>query len=84
MAVTVERTPNPAAAKFIVGVPVGGPSTYRDPEDADAFVAEILAIEGVRSVFLTADFVTVTADPAFDWDVGAPEIAQILELAFAS
>lgn len=84
MAVTVERTPNPAAAKFIVGVPVGGPSTYRDPEDADAFIAEILAIEGVQSLFLTADFVTVTADPGFDWDAEAQGICDILESTFGA
>lgn len=83
MSVTVEGTPNPAAVKFVVGVPVGGPATYRDSEGAEPFVAEILAIDGVTSVFMTANFVTVSATPGFDWDAATPTVSSILESAFA-
>ena len=83
MDIRVERTPNPAAMKFTVGVPVGGPSTFAEPDGAPEYAAQILAIDGVRSVFSTADFVTVTADPAIDWDAQVPAIVSILDEAFA-
>ncbi|MDX1468761.1 MAG: NifU N-terminal domain-containing protein, partial [Acidimicrobiia bacterium] len=69
MAVRFEPTPNPNAGKFTVGVSVGGPATYLPGSEPDEpFVADILAIEGVTSVFLTADFVTVSKAPTTSWD----------------
>jgi hypothetical protein len=82
MAIRVDRTPNPAAMKFTVGQPVGGPATVTDPEGADAWLADILGIDGVASVFMTADFVTLTAAPATDWDVVTPRVVEILEARF--
>ena len=82
MPVTVERTPNPAAMKFIVGSAVGGPVTYTNAEDADPRVAPILALDGVRNVFLTADFVTVSGTPEVDWEAIVPTITDTLETSF--
>ena len=82
MDIKAERTPNPAAMKFSVGVPVGGPSTFTDAEGSPTFAADILGIAGVRSVFTTSDFVTVTADPSIDWDSAAGEIIDILASTF--
>lgn len=82
MGIRVERTPNPAAMKFTVGSPVGGPTTVTAGADTEPWLADILDIDGVASVFMTADFVTVTAGADTDWDVVAPRIAEILESEF--
>lgn len=82
MAVRIERTPNPAAMKFTVGTPVGGPATVTSPDDADPWAARILGIDGVASLFMTADFVTVTAEPSVSWDEISATIAGILEDEF--
>lgn len=68
--------------KFCVGTVVGGPATISDPAGADGWVATILAMDGVASVFMTADFVTVTTTPGVDWEVLAPEVVDILEAEF--
>ena len=68
--------------KFSVGTAVGGPATISDPVGAEGWVATVLAIDGVASVFMTADFVTVTATPGVDWDALAPEVVDILEAEF--
>lgn len=83
MTVNVEQTPNPNALKFSVGVPVGGPGTYAkgaDPEED--FVAGLLALDGVTSVFFTADFVTISKTPDGSWDAIRPEATAILESHF--
>jgi hypothetical protein len=69
MPVTVNSTPNPNAVKFTVGVPVGGPTTFvpSQPTD-DALGSSLLALPGVASVFLTADFVTVNKLPDAEWE----------------
>jgi hypothetical protein len=83
MAVRVEQTPNPNALKFSVGEQVGGPGTYvKGAEPEESFVADLLALEGVASVFFTADFVTISKTPDGSWDVIAPEASGILEIHF--
>lgn len=84
MSVRFEQTPNPNAAKITVGVPVGGPATYvpgSDPEET--FVTSLLEIDGVTSVFLTADFVTISKAPTASWDDIVPEATAILESRFS-
>lgn len=69
MAIGIDRTPNPNALKFTVGRPVGGPTTFTAANaDESPLAAELLAIPGVISMFLTADFVTLTKDGAASWD----------------
>lgn len=85
MPVSVDPTPNPNALKFTVGVDVGGPKTFvpggadRDPT-ADA----LLALPGVTSVFMTADFVTLTKSPDAAWDEIVPAASAILGEAFGA
>lgn len=84
MPVTVSNTPNPNALKFSVGVDVGGPVTHAagtSPEDPMA--AELLGIEGVTSMFGTADFITLTKTPDASWDSIAALATDILERYFA-
>ena len=83
MAVTIANTPNPNALKFTVGVPVGGPATFTSTTAGDHPVAkEVLEVQGVTSMFMTADFVTVTKDADGDWAGIAPAVQAILEAAF--
>lgn len=83
MPVQPEPTPNPNALKLSVGRPVGGPGTHvQGSEPEEPFVAELLEIDGVTSVFLTADFVTISKAPDASWDEIAPKATAILESHF--
>jgi hypothetical protein len=83
MGITVETTPNPRAMKFNVGLPVGGTVTATGPDGADARIAPLFDIEGVTSVFMTADFVTVSRTEDASWDDIVPEVVTALEGSFA-
>jgi hypothetical protein len=63
-------TPNPDAMKFTLDVTLPGMIDAKSPGDApdSAFVAEVLAVDGVAAVFGVNDFVTVTRVPDADWD----------------
>jgi NFU1 iron-sulfur cluster scaffold homolog, mitochondrial len=80
MAINPAPTPNPNAMKFPVGKPVGGPATYVSGKETDnEMAAELVALEGVSSIFMTADFVTITKTPAGSWESITPEAIRILE-----
>lgn len=84
MAVEISPTPNPNALKFTVGQPVGGPSTYSVVDETDDPLAgALLAIEGVVSMFLTADFVTITKAAEADWNLIAPAAQTILQAHYS-
>ena len=84
MAVRVEPTPNPNATKFTVGVAVGGPGTVvQGVEPEEAWASQLLALEGVASVFFTADFVTISKTSDASWESITPEATRILESHFA-
>lgn len=84
MPVAINPTPNPNALKFTVGTDVGGPKTFVAGRPADDPVAaELLALEGVASVFMSADFVTLSKMPDGSWEGIADEAQQILERHFA-
>jgi len=83
MAIRVEQTPNPNALKFSIGSPVGGPGTYvRGSQPEETWVGALLALDGVASVFFTADFVTISKTPDGSWDAIASEASAILESHF--
>lgn len=83
MPVTVAPSPNPNAMKFSVGIPVGGPTTHVAGSDpGEPFARDLLALFGVTSIFLTADFVTITKTPDSSWDTIIPEATAILEGEF--
>lgn len=84
MAVIIEQTPNPNALKFTVGQDVGGPITVVAGQPSDDPTAQALSeLPGVTSVFMTADFVTLTRGPDGDWAEIADSAKQILEARFA-
>lgn len=83
MAIEISNTPNPNALKFSVGVDVGGPLTFVSGKEADDPTgAALVAIDGVTSVFMTADFVTLSKVPEASWEMIAPLAEQILEERF--
>lgn len=82
--VRFESTPNPNAAKFVVGVDLVGPGgarSYFTREEADGhpFAAALMSVEGVTSVFMVQDFVTVTKAPDARWEDIAPTVEAVIE-----
>ncbi len=67
--VTAQPTPNPAAYKFTLeGHQFDAPITIGSAGEAAGTPFEaIFALPGVMSVFATANFVTITKEPAADW-----------------
>lgn len=63
-------TPNPDAMKFTLDVKLPAMFDASSPDQVpdSPFVAAVLAVDGVASVFGVNDFVTVTRDPGADWD----------------
>ena len=83
MPVQITNTPNPNALKFTVGVDVGGPRTFAaGTEIDDPLAAALLGIDGVTSVFMTADFVTLTKTPEASWEEIVPPATAVLETTF--
>jgi hypothetical protein len=83
MPVQIESTPNPNALKFTVGVDVGGPKTFvAGREEDDPLAVLLLSLPGVTSIFMTADFVTLTKTPDADWAEVAGPAQEILQSHF--
>lgn len=73
---TPSATPNPNALRFGLDVKLPATITASSPNEAggDPFLTALLAIDGVASVFATADFVTVTRSSGADWDAIVPAV----------
>lgn len=82
--VTFQRTPNPNAGKFVVGRPVvegkASKSYYSAGQAAGDRVAEALfSLDGVSSLFMVEDFITVTKVESTEWAVLAPRVIETIE-----
>ena len=83
MVVRPELTPNPNALKFSVGRETGEPKTFvKGGPEGDPIATALLALEGVVSVFMTADFVTLTKAPTSEWSEIKGPAQEILEQHF--
>ena len=79
MPVTISPTPNPTALKFEVGKDVGGPKTFATGQDVDdPLGAALLDLPGVTSVFMTADFVTLSKGPEGTWEAVVEEAQRLI------
>ena len=82
-AVTVSSTPNENAMKFTLDKNSieSGYQTYNNVEDAESVPAAkaLFAIDGVASVFLMADFITVTKNPDASWDGIQQSIVDVIK-----
>lgn len=81
--VTFSETPNPEAGKFTVGRTLVEGRRGRTVDSAaaaegDPVAARLLAEPGVRSLFIVADFVTVTREPGTAWSDLAPRVKAAL------
>lgn len=82
--VRFQPTPNPNAGKFTVDRKVvegtASKSFYGAAQAAEDPVASALfAIDGVASVFMVDDFVTVTKTPDADWNALVPAVTAAIE-----
>ncbi len=85
MSIVTHPTPNPNALKFSVGSDVGGPKTYVASAEVDDPTAQaLLAITGVTSIFMTADFVTISKTSEVDWADITPAASEILSERFGA
>jgi hypothetical protein len=71
--IAAEPTPNPDAMKFSLNRTVTEGArgrTFSSPEEAvlSPLARALLGVQGVRSVFMLRDFVTVTRVPDAVWD----------------
>lgn len=71
MFIQTEATPNPEALKFLPGrqVLVDGTATFTQETGAEPspLAMRVLAVPGVREVFLAGDFLSVTKAPTAEW-----------------
>ncbi len=87
MFIQTEATPNPDTVKFLPGPPVaghGGPYDYPDAASARSslLARALFQIDGVERVFLGADFISISKDPARDWKHVKPMVlAESMGLA---
>ena len=71
MFVQTENTPNPNALKFIPEKKVSNLSSYEISNKSNInneAIRNILSINGVKSVFLSKDFLSVNKDESIDWE----------------
>jgi hypothetical protein len=54
----------------------------RGSEPDETFARDLLGLPGVTSIFMTADFVTISKTPDAAWDTIVPEATAILETEF--
>ena len=78
MFIQTEQTPNPATLKFLPGQTVmeTGTADFPHPDTAarSPMAQRLFTIDGVKGVFLGADFITVAKDDAQEWHVLKPQI----------
>ncbi len=71
-AIQVQGTPNPNAAKFVLGESMLGEEgrTYFDAEaaDGDPLAERLFGVDGVRALFMVDNFITVTKAEGATWD----------------
>jgi len=82
--VTAQPTPNPAAYKFTIeGHRFPGPTTIGSATEAAGTPFEpLFRLDGVKSIFATANFVTITKEPSADWTAIVEAATETLSVAF--
>ncbi|MGF7087460.1 hypothetical protein JOD24_001296 [Kroppenstedtia sanguinis] len=76
---SIEPTPSPNAMKLNMDERVAGGQTYtRDSqEQAPVYIRRLLAIDGVKSLFQVADFISVERDSKADWKKILPQVREV-------
>ncbi|XP_069799101.1 NFU1 iron-sulfur cluster scaffold homolog, mitochondrial isoform X2 [Dendropsophus ebraccatus] len=89
MFIQTQDTPNPNSVKFIPGRAVLETRTMDFPTPAAAFCSplarHLFRVEGVKSVFLGPDFITITKESEeLDWNLIKPDIYATIMDFFSS
>lgn len=88
MFIQTEATPNPATLKFLPGQVVmkSGTADFASPELAVAspLAGALFSVEGVRGVYLGADFIAITKADDKEWLLLKPAILGIIMDHFTS
>ena len=84
MFIQTELTPNPKTVKFIPGKEVSPKKSvsYKDLLEAEnsPLAKKLFLIDGIDSVFLGSDFISITKTDNFEWQVLKPLIlSQIMQ-----
>src|SRR4051794_28630046 len=81
--VYAESTPNPAAMKFVANRMLlsAGSVEYLNLEEASnsPLARQLFSFDGVASVFIAANFVTVNKKPQFDWYELMPILREFIK-----
>jgi hypothetical protein len=88
MSVRFQATPNPNAGKFVVGRTVVEGKSSRsfytaEQAAADPVAAALFELDGVASIFMVDDFVTVTKQAVAEWSDLIPRVTSTLERVLA-
>lgn len=79
----VMSTPNPLANKFMIDAPLySGPPRHFSAGTrvvGDSLGESLMEVPGVREVYCTAEFVTVTRDPATPWSAIEAAVTDLIE-----
>ena len=88
MFIQTEDTPNPATLKFIPGTEVMGSGTMQcdtvDDAGPSPLARRLFGVDGVASVFLGSDFVSITKDDSRDWFTIKPGVLAAIMEHYAS
>jgi len=83
--ITVQGTPNPNAAKFVVGgVSLGsGSRSYFGADEVgdDDLAARLFGVDGVRALLIVDNFITVTKTDVVAWDDIVEDITWMIREA---
>tara|TARA_B100000029_G_scaffold486563_1_gene541056 strand:+ start:996 stop:1556 length:561 start_codon:yes stop_codon:yes gene_type:complete len=76
MFIQTEKTPNPQTLKFLPGKVVmnEGTAFYQNLEEAvdSPFARRLFAVDGVEGVFFGSDFITITKNDSYEWQIMKP------------
>ncbi len=88
MYIETEPTPNPATLKFLPGRAVLADGTFeaRSAEEAERspLAKALMELAGVKGVFFTPDFISVTKDEADEWKHLRPSVLGVVTEFFLS
>lgn len=80
--ITVQGTPNPNAAKFVLDreLPGGGSRSYFDADSAagDALASRLFELPGVRALLFVENFITVTKQEDAEWESLVEEVKSTI------
>jgi hypothetical protein len=86
--IVIQGTPNPNAAKFTVDrtlIEGRAGVSYFDADTAaeNALAKRLFAIDGVESILIAEDFVTVTKSSSAAWEDLVPEVENAIKEALS-